>query len=81
MGYSLTLPCGCLVYVACDPHTGLAHTRTIDRRGLHCGRLGHEFGSRVYLWDLLPDPDDRADPLLPAGEPRPDGSPVYSRNV
>jgi hypothetical protein len=70
MAYSLTLPCGCLVHVLCDPQTGLAHVRTIERRGSACRRFGHESGSRVYLWDLLPDPDDCVEPPLPVADPR-----------
>jgi hypothetical protein len=77
MTYSLTLPCGCQVVVACDPQTRFAHSRLIDRRGTYCQRLGHEPGSRVYLWDFLPDPDDTPDPLLPAAEPRPAGGPAF----
>jgi hypothetical protein len=61
MTYTLTLPCGCTVQVVCDPQTRAAHTRAIERRGLQCRRPGHSVGTRIYLWDFLPDPDDRAE--------------------
>ncbi len=55
MSYNLTLHCGCVVYVSCDPRTHTAHTRIIERRGPACDVRKHEVGLRVYLWDLLPD--------------------------
>ncbi len=60
MSYTLPLYCGCLVYVACHPKTGLAHTRIIQTRGLTCRQRGHEVGARLFLWEILPDP--RHDP-------------------
>ena len=33
MSYNLTLDCGCIVYVACDPKTQNAHTRILETRG------------------------------------------------
>ena len=59
MSYNLTLPCGCLIYVACHPATGIAHTRIIERRGPGCRVRRHEVGLRLYLWELLPDPKTR----------------------
>jgi hypothetical protein len=56
MSYNLTLQCGCLVYVACDPRTGYSHSRVIERRGAQCPVRKHEIGLRLYLWELLPDP-------------------------
>lgn len=56
MSYNLTLQCGCLVYVACHPITGKAHTRVIERRGAQCSKRTHDVGARLFLWDLLPDP-------------------------
>ena len=56
MSYNLTLHCGCLVYVSCDPKSGLSHSRIIERRGPDCAVRKHEVGTRVYLWELLPDP-------------------------
>jgi hypothetical protein len=56
MSYNLTLPCGCVVYVACHPETRVAHTRIIEHRGPGCRTPRHEVGARVYLWELLPEP-------------------------
>lgn len=64
MSYNLTLPCGCLVYVACNPHTRFAHTRIIERRGAGCSVRRHEVGLRLYLWELLPDPNHRPQPIF-----------------
>ena len=55
MSYTLTLDCGCHVYVSCDPQTQVAHTRVLERRGASCPLRKHEVGLRMYLWDLLPD--------------------------
>ena len=55
MSYTLDLPCGCVAYVACDPASGVAHTRVIEARGLGCEVRRHEVGLKLYLWDLLPD--------------------------
>ena len=33
MSYTLTIPCGCSVYVSCNPHTRVAHARIVERRG------------------------------------------------
>jgi hypothetical protein len=56
MSYNLTLQCGCVVYVSCNPTTRLAHTRIIQTRGGRCGIRRHEVGLRLYLWEILPDP-------------------------
>ena len=56
MSYNLTLQCGCVVYVACDPRTGLAHTRILEAKGPVCPSRQHEVGLRLYLWEILPDP-------------------------
>jgi hypothetical protein len=61
MSHTLTLHCGCLVYVSCDPRTAVAHTRIIERRGTACGTRRHEVGARLYLWEILPEPADRVD--------------------
>jgi hypothetical protein len=58
--YTLTLRCGCLVYVSCHPDTGVAHTRVIERRGLCCGQRHHDVGARLWLWELLPEARPRA---------------------
>ena len=56
MSYNLTLGCGCLVYVSCDPKTGLAHARMLEQKGEGCLVRTHEIGARLYLWELLPEP-------------------------
>jgi len=55
MSHTLTLQCGCSVYVSCHPETGIAHTRILERRGADCRVRRHEVGTRVWLWELLPD--------------------------
>ena len=55
MSYNITLQCGCIVYVACDPQTRIAHTRVIERRGRLCATRTHEVGLHLRLWELLPD--------------------------
>lgn len=72
--YTLTLSCGCTVYVACHPMTGVAHTRVIETRGRDCFSRRHERGTRLWLWELLPGPDQTAvvrfnGPDSVAGEP------------
>jgi hypothetical protein len=52
MSYNLTLPCGCLVYVACHPQTGVAHTRVLDHRQPGCRVRTHEVGVRLSVWQL-----------------------------
>jgi hypothetical protein len=59
MSYDLTLQCGCVVYVSCDPKTHVAHTRLIQSRGGGCQVRRHEIGLRLYLWEILPDRTDR----------------------
>lgn len=61
MSHTFTLQCGCLVYVSCDPRTTVAHTRIIERRGPACATRRHEVGLRLYLWEILPEPSDRAE--------------------
>ena len=61
MSYNLTLDCGCLVYVACDPRTDVPHTRVIERRAATCRVRKHDVGVRLNLWDLLPDRGAAAD--------------------
>ena len=53
MSYNLTLQCGCIVYVACDPKTGLSHTRIVELRGEHCRIKRHDIGTRIYLWEIV----------------------------
>lgn len=54
MSYAITLWCGCRLYVACHPQTGVAHSRVIERRGAACRERGHDVGVRLALWELLP---------------------------
>jgi len=56
MSHNITLYCGCIVYVACHPHTGVAHTRVLERRHPFCRVRKHEIGLRLALWELLPEP-------------------------
>jgi hypothetical protein len=56
MSYSITLWCGCSVYVSCNPKTGVAHTRVIERRHAACADRRHDVGLRLRLWEMLPDP-------------------------
>jgi hypothetical protein len=55
MSHTLTLPCGCIVYVSCHPKTNVAHSRIIERRGAACGNRKHAIGVRLWLWEMLPD--------------------------
>ncbi len=80
MSYTLTIGCGCLVYVACHPRTQVAHTRIIERRGVSCPVRLHDVGFRLQLWELLPEPahvpiPGEAELYAPAVEP----SIVFSR--
>jgi hypothetical protein len=60
MSHTITLCCGCLVYVACDPSSGVAHTRVLERRDPRCGVRTHEVGVKLAVWELLPDPQRTA---------------------
>ena len=60
MSYNLTLPCGCRVYVSQHPKTGIAHTRVLQTRDPMCRHRRHEVGTRLFLWEILPEPVDRA---------------------
>ena len=62
MSYNLTLQCGCVIFVACNPQTRLAHTRIIETRGAACPIRRHEVGLRLYLWEILPDPAHQTQP-------------------
>jgi hypothetical protein len=55
MSYSITLWCGCGVYVSCHPKTGAAHTRIIERRSAGCADRRHDVGVQLRLWEMLPD--------------------------
>jgi len=47
MSYTITLRCGCSVYVSCHPQTHVAHTRVIEARGEQCPERRHERGVRL----------------------------------
>ena len=57
MSHTVTLSCGCVVYVACHPQTRLAHTRVIESRAPACYVRRHEVGLRLFLWEMLPEPE------------------------
>jgi hypothetical protein len=75
MSYNLTLHCGCTVYVSCHPKTRVAHTRIIQSRGAHCSVRKHALGTRLFLWEMLPDrvPQATAD--------RSDQRPVFGEEI
>ena len=56
MSYTLTIGCGCVVYVASHPRTTIVHTRIVERRGSDCRVRAHDTGVRLQLWELLPEP-------------------------
>ncbi len=73
MSYNLTLQCGCLVYIACDPLTSVAHARIIERRDPGCRVRKHEIGLRLSLLEIVtdleeiePDPEHRPVPRAEA---------------
>ena len=70
MSYTLTIPCGCSVYVSCHPLTRVAHARIVERRGTACPMRRHVVGARVWLWELLPDPSYTASPVYAVEEGR-----------
>jgi hypothetical protein len=49
MSYTITLRCGCVVYVSCHPDTQIAHTRVIEARGAECSERRHERGVRLTV--------------------------------
>lgn len=62
MSYNVTLWCGCVVYVSCNPKTRLAHSRIVEARGKSCPVRRHEVGARLWLWELLPPPSTSQGP-------------------
>ena len=64
MSYNLTLQCGCVVYVACDPKTGLSHARVLETKSPWCRARRHEVGLRLFLWEILPDPSYQPRPVF-----------------
>ena len=71
MSYTLTIPCGCSIYVSCHPRTGIAHARIVERRGSTCPMRRHDVGARVWLWELLPDASYSVSPVFAAEEGQP----------
>lgn len=53
--YSVTLWCGCRVYVSRHPRTGSTNARVLESRGPACRVRTHAVGARLWLWELLPD--------------------------
>lgn len=53
--YSVSLWCGCRIYVSCDPRTRIARVRIVEKRGERCPERRHDVGARLWLWELLPD--------------------------
>jgi hypothetical protein len=70
MSYTLTLQCGCVVYVSQNPATQIVHTRILQSKGPSCVNRRHEVGLRLFLWELLPPPS-----TPPCGEPQGNGPP------
>jgi hypothetical protein len=59
MSYTISLGCGCQVYVSCHPRSGVAHTRVIEFRSQRCAIRSHDVGVRIPAWELLRyEPDD-----------------------
>ena len=89
MSYNLTLQCGCLVYVACDPLTTVAHARILERRDPGCRVRKHEVGLRLSLWEIVPalgeivtDPEHRLVPRREAAaEVVPRAAPGFQRRM
>jgi hypothetical protein len=75
MSYTVSLGCGCQVYVSCHPRSGVAHTRVIEFRSSRCAIRSHDVGVRIPAWELLRyEPDDPGDP----GDPGEAGAAVVS---
>jgi hypothetical protein len=69
MSYTVSLGCGCQVYVSCHPRSGVAHTRVIEFRSPRCAIRSHDVGVRIPAWELLRyEPDEpcetEADPIV-----------------
>jgi hypothetical protein len=63
VSYTVTLWCGCTIYVSCNPTTAIARSRIVETRGSACPVRRHETGTRLWLWELLPDSPLRAEPI------------------
>jgi len=64
MFYRLCLACGCTVYVVRDPITGVAQLRELESRGSSCTDRRHALGARLWLWEILPEPQRPEEPPL-----------------
>jgi hypothetical protein len=53
MSYNLMLNCGCALYVAVNPLTGVAHKRVIETRGPRCRIRQHEVGLQLSPWEAV----------------------------
>jgi hypothetical protein len=58
MSYTLTLQCGCTVYVATHPTTAVPHSRILEQRAPGCTVRKHEVGLHLALWELLPESEE-----------------------
>jgi hypothetical protein len=67
MSYTVTLECGCTVYVACHPLSRVAHARVIERVGNQCNIRRHEIGLKLWVWELLPQ--SSSEPVERSGVP------------
>jgi hypothetical protein len=56
MALQVTMWCGCQLHVTCNPDTGAADGRFIQRRGDGCLEDTHEVGAHLPVWELLPEP-------------------------
>ena len=66
MSYTVSLGCGCQVYVSCHPRSGVAHTRVIEFRSQRCAIRSHDVGVRIPAWGLLRyEPDDACEAGAP----------------
>jgi len=72
MSYTVVLWCGCSVYVSCNPATGIAHSRIVEVRGAACPVRRHEVGTRLWLWELLPDTRRRIEAIVTDSLRQPD---------
>jgi hypothetical protein len=52
------------IALACDPKTGLSHTRILEAKGPSCPATRHEIGFRLFLWEILPDPAYQPRPVF-----------------
>ena len=66
MSYTVSLGCGCQVYVSCHPRSGVAHTRIIEFRSSRCTIRSHDVGVRIPAWELLRyEPDNPGEAEVP----------------